>query len=117
MMSKKCGIWAVGMPLSAVLDLFKRTADRCRRFAGRFADQLRMAGQGNQLEVVGVMNVSHPLQVDFAGKPVELREFIKVLSIGDRIRVFCDDGVVVAEKVSQTQFKEIHAETVAELVH
>jgi len=116
-MSKKRGIWAVGVPLSAVLNLCKKTADRCRRFAGRIADQLRMAGQENPLEVARVMNVSHPLQVDFAGKPVELSEFIKVLSIGDRIRVFCDDGVVVAEKISQTQFKEIRAETKAELVH
>ena len=55
--------------------------------------------------------------VDFAGKPAELTEFIKALSIGDRIRVFCYDGVVVAKKISQTQFKEIHAETMAESVH
>jgi hypothetical protein len=49
--------------------------------------------------------------------PVALPEFIKTLSIGDRIRVFCDDGVVVAEKISQTQFKEIYVEVMAELVH
>jgi hypothetical protein len=55
--------------------------------------------------------------VDFAGEPVALTEFIKTLSIGDRIRVFCDDGVVVAEKISQTQFKEIHVEMMADLVH
>ena len=116
-MSKKRGIWAVGAPLSAVLDLCKRIADRCRRFAGRIADQFRMAGRENQKEVARVMKVRHPLQADFAGKPVELAEFIKTLSIGDRIRVFCDDGVVVAEKISQTQFREIHAETMAELVH
>ena len=116
-MSKKCGIWLVGVPLSAVLDLCKRTADRCRRFAGRIADHFRMAGRENQLEVARVVNVSHPLHVDFAGKPVELIEFVKGLGIGDRIRVFCDDGVVVAEKISQTQFKEIHAETMAELIH
>ena len=116
-MSKKRGIWAVGVPLPAVLDLCKRTADRCRRFAGRIADQFRMAGRENQLEVARVVNVSHPSQVDFAGKPVALTEFIKTLSIGDRVRVFCDDGVVVAEKISQTQFKEIHVEMMAELVH
>ena len=116
-MSKIRGLWAVGVPLSAVLNLCKKIADRCRRFAGRIADQLPMAGQESPLEVARVIDVSHPLQVDFAGKPVELSEFIKVLSIGDRIRVFCDDGVVVAEKISQTQFKEIHAETTAELVH
>jgi hypothetical protein len=116
-MPKKRGIWAVGVPLSAVLDLCKRTADRCRRFAGRIADQFRMAGRENQMEVARVMKVSRPLQADFTGKPVELTEFIKTLRIGDRIRVFCDDGVLVAEKISQTQFREIHAETMAELVH
>ena len=116
-MSKKRRIWAVGVPLSPVLDLCKRTADRCWRFAGRVANQLRIAGRENQMEVARVTNVSHPLYVDFAGKPVELRELIRVLRVGDRIRVFCDDGVVVAEKISQTQFKEIHAETMAELVH
>jgi hypothetical protein len=116
-MSKKYGIWAVGLSLSAVLHWCKRTADRYRRFAGRIADRLPMVGREKQLEVAPVRNVSHPLQVDFAGKPVELREFIKVLSIGDRIRVFCDDGVLVAEKISQTQFKLVQAETMAELVH
>jgi hypothetical protein len=116
-MSKKRGIWAVGVPLSAVQDLCKRTADGCRRFAGRIADQFRMAGRENHLEVARVVNVSHPLHADFAGEPVALTEFIKTLSIGDRIRVFCDDGVVVAEKISQTQFKEIHVEMMADLVH
>jgi hypothetical protein len=109
--------WAVGLSLSEALDRYKRTADRYRRLAGRIADQLRMVGREKQLEVTRVMNVNHPLHVDFDGKPVELREFVKVLSIGDRIRVFCDDGVLVAEKISQTQFKLIHAETMAELVH
>ena len=63
------------------------------------------------------MNINHPLHVDFAEKSVELRELTKVLRIGDRIRVLCDDGVLVAEKISETQFKLIHAETMAELVH
>jgi hypothetical protein len=48
---------------------------------------------------------------------VELREFLKVLNVGDRVRVFCDDGILVAEKVSKTQFKLIHAEMLAEMVH
>ena len=116
-MSIKRGIWAVGLPLSVVLDWCKRTVGRYGRVAGRIADQLRMVGREKQLEVTRVMNVNHPLHVDFDGKPVELREFVKVLSIGDRIRVFCDDGVVVAEKISPTQFREIHAEPMAELVH
>jgi len=48
---------------------------------------------------------------------MELEELIKVLRIGERIRVFCDDGVIVAEKISQTQFKLIHCQTMSELVH
>jgi hypothetical protein len=103
--------------VSAVLDWCKRTAGKYRRFAGSIADQLRMVGRENQFDVVRVMNVSQTLHVDFAGERVELREFVKVLSIGDRIRVLCDDGVLVAEKISQTQFKVIHAETMTELVH
>jgi len=116
-MPEKRGIWAVGLPLSAVLDWYKRTVGRYRRFAGRIADQLRMVGRENQFEVARVMDVSHPFHADCAGKRVELSEFIKVLSIGDRIRVLCDDGVLVAEKISETQIKVIYAETMAELVH
>ena len=115
-MSKKREICAVGLPLSAVLDWHKTTAGSYRRFAGRIAE-LRMVGRENQFEVARVMNVSHLLHADFAGKRVELREFTKVLSIGDRIRLLCDDGVLVAEKISETQLKVIHAETMSELVH
>jgi len=116
-MSKKRRICAVGLSLSAVLDCCKRAAGRFRRFAGRIADKLQTVGRENQFEVAPVINVGHPLHADFAGKRVELREFTKALSIGDRIRVLCDDGVLVAEKISETQFKVIHAETMAELVH
>ena len=103
--------------VSAVLDWCKRTAGKYRRFAGSIADQLRMVGRENQFEVARVMNGIHTLHVDCAGRRVEFSEFIKVLSIGDRIRVLCDDGVLVAEKISQTQFKLIHAETTTDLVH
>jgi hypothetical protein len=116
-MSTKRGIWAVGFPLSAVLDWCKRTADRYRRVPRRIADQSRLVGRENQLEATRVVNLSHPLHVDLPEERVELKEFTKVLSIGDRIRVLCDDGVLVAEKISETQFKIIHAEMMAELVH
>jgi hypothetical protein len=116
-MSKKRGIWAVGLRLSAVLDWCKRTAGRYRRVAGRIADQSRLVGRENQFGHARAMNGSHPLHADLAGECVELREFIKILNIGDRIRVLCDDGVLVAEKASETEFKLIHAEIIAELVH
>jgi hypothetical protein len=76
-----------------------------------------MVGRENQFEVARVINGSDTLHVDCAGRRVEFGEFLKVLSIGDRIRVLCDDGVIVAEKISETGFKLIHAETTAELVH
>ena len=116
-MSTKRGIWAVGLPLSVVLDWCKRTAGRYRRFTSRIADQSRLSGRENQFEAARVMDVSHPLHADLAGECAELREFTKVLSIGDRIRVLCDDGVLVAEKISETQFKLIHAEIMAEVIH
>jgi hypothetical protein len=116
-MSKKSGIWDVSLPLSGMLDWCKRTADGCRRFAGRIAGQSRMVGQENQSEVARAMDVNHPLHVDLAGKSVELRELTKTLRIGDRVRVFCDDGILVAEKVSETQFELIQAEPMAQLVH
>jgi hypothetical protein len=116
-MSTKRGIWEVGLPLSVMLEWCKRTVGRFRRVPGRIADQSRLVGRENQFEATRVMNLSHPLHADLAEKCVELKEFTKVLSIGDRIRVLCDDGVLVAEKISETQFKVIHAEMMAELVH
>jgi hypothetical protein len=115
-MSKKNGIRDVSLPLPAVLDWCKRTADRFRLIAGRIAGQSRM-GRQNQSEVARAMNVSHPLHVDLGGKRVELRELTKALRIGDRVRVFCDDGILVAEKISETHFELIQAEPIAQLVH
>ncbi len=116
-MSKKIGIWAVGLPLSAMLKWYKETAGRYRRLARRIAYQLKMAGRRKQFEAAEVIKVSPPFHADFSGSPVELREFTRVLSIGDRIRVLCDDGVLVAEKVSETQFRVILTQTLAELIH
>jgi hypothetical protein len=42
---------------------------------------------------------------------------VKALNIGDRIRVLCDDGALVAEKISQTQFELIHCQVMSKLVH
>jgi hypothetical protein len=116
-MSKKLGIWAAGLPLSVMLNWYKRAAGRFRQLARRIACQLRMMRQRKQFEAAEVIKVSPPFHADLAGSPVELREFTRVLSIGDRIRVLCDDGVLVAEKVSETQFRVIHAQAMAELVH
>jgi hypothetical protein len=116
-MSKKFGIWAVGLPLSAMLNWYRRAAGRYRALARKIAGQLRMVGRGKQFEAAEVKKVNPPFHADFAGSPLELREFARVMSIGDRIRVLCDDGVLVAEKISETQFRVIHAQAMAELVH
>ena len=116
-MSRKSGIQDVSLPPSAVLGWCKRAADRFRLFAGRIVGRSRVVGQENQSEVARAMNVSNPLHVDLAGKSIELRELAKALRIGDRVRVFCDDGILVAEKISETQFELIQAEPMAQLVH
>ena len=76
-------------------------------FSGRLKEKVGNAGRYDPL-----LDLAYG-----ASKLVVVNAAKKTLSIGDRIRVFCDDGVVVAEKISQTQFKEIHVEMMAELVH
>jgi hypothetical protein len=71
-----------------------------------------MVGQENGFGVARPMNSSKMVQLDFAGGLVELKElkkFTDVMRIGDRIRAFCDDGVIEAEKISPTRFKLIYA--------
>lgn len=55
------------------------------------------------------MSASKTVQVDLAGGLVELKKITEVMRIGDRIRAFCDDGVIEAEKISPTRFKLIYA--------
>jgi hypothetical protein len=70
--------------------------------------------QENRFEIARTTNNGQPFQLDFSSERVELKEFAKTLNIGDRIRMFCDDGVLVAEKISQTQFKVLYSETMSE---
>src|SRR5215471_12869109 len=116
-MSKRSENWAASLSASATLDWCQRLVGKFLLLAGRIADQLRMAGRKNRFEVGRIMSPSHPIQVDLAGMRVELMEFVRTLNIGDRVRMFCDDGVLVAEKISQTQLRIIQAETMAEGVH
>jgi len=113
-MSKRQGIWVVRWPLSSALGWWKRTAGRYWRFAASTKD----GRQENQFEIARTTNNSQPIQLDFASSErVELKEFAKTLNIGDRVRMFCDDGVLVAEKISQTQLKVLYSETMSERVH
>jgi hypothetical protein len=54
--------------------------------------------------------------MDFCGEGVELEEITRLLTVGDRIRVLCDDGVITAEKISETQFKLIDFQMMPKLV-
>jgi len=110
-MSKRHGIWA-SLPLSA-LDWGKKAAGRYWRFAGGIVWSIT---DGRRTDEFKVSPPKNPVQVDFCGERIELREFIKVLSIGDRIRLLCDDGLLVAEKISETRCKLIHSEKVDKLV-
>jgi hypothetical protein len=116
-MSKRCGIWGVSSSLLNALDWCKRTAGRYWRFAGTIGWSTTADRRHDQFEGRRSTNVSHLLQRDSCGERIELKEFVKVLSVGDRIRVLCDDGVLVAEKISQTQFKLIDSQKASELVH
>lgn len=114
-MSKKPGIQRISFPLSAALDSYKQMADRCLRVAGEMVSSIRR--RLNPFKVEERTKAGHPLEIGCRQNHMELQEFIKVLSIGDRIRVLCDDGVLVAEKISQTQFKLIDCQMASKLIH
>jgi hypothetical protein len=102
----KGGIWGSGVLLSALLEGWERTVRVCRRFAVRVVDQSR---QEKGSAVARPTSDFKTVQIDLGGGIAELGEFTKAMRIGDRIRAFCDDGVIEAEKVSQTRFKLIHS--------
>jgi hypothetical protein len=116
-MSKRCAIWGISLSLLAALDWCKRTAGRYWPFSGGIVWSITPGHRHDQVERAQSTKVGHPVQIDFCGERIELKEFTKALNIGDRIQVLCDDGVLVAEKISQTQFKLIHAQMLSELVH
>jgi len=96
-MSKRRGVWSISWPLAAMLHWFKRNVRSFRKEVSRRRDQFEVARQTNE-------------------ESIELKEFVKVLNVGDQIRVLCDDGLLVAEKVSETQFELIHSQMMSKLV-
>ena len=91
--------------------------ERYWRFASRIFWTITTRRRHDQFEVARPTSFNQRLQTSSCQEPAELAEFIQLLCIGDRIRVFCDDGVLVAERVSQTQFKVIQCQMMSELVH
>lgn len=114
-MSKRSGIWRISVPLSAGLDKCKQKVRRYWRVAGGIVSSLSQ--RLDLFEVERWAKANHPSQKACGQGSMELQEFIKVLSIGDRIRVLCDDGVLVAEKISQNQFKLIECRAASKLIH
>jgi hypothetical protein len=106
-MSTGRGIWGIGLAFSTALDRCKRAAGRYRRFAGGMFRSNTARRRHDQLEV----------PIGSCQQLIKFNELINVLRVGERIQVLCDDGVIVAEKISQTQFKLIHCQAMSELVH
>ena len=106
-MSKERGIWRLGLALSTALDRCKRIAGRYWRFAGGTFRSTTARRRPDQLEV----------PIGSCQQLIKFNELIGVLRVGERIQVLCDDGVIVAEKISHTQFKLIHCQAMSELVH
>jgi hypothetical protein len=106
-MSKGRTIRAVSSSLSAALNQFKRAANRFWQLIIRVACSITNSQRENQ--------IARP--VNISGDSTELKDFLKTLHIGDRLSILCDDGVLVIEKVSQTQIQVVHSQVLAELVH
>jgi hypothetical protein len=106
-MSKGTRIWRRGR-LSAVLDWWKSTVSRYGRFAGGSADQSRTISQQDTFENASSAHELKMVKIGPDSLEAEFREFTEAMRVGDRIRTFCDDGVIEAEKVSQTQFKLVY---------
>jgi hypothetical protein len=100
--------------LSVVLNWFEKAYKRC---LGSVVSSAIEDHRRDPSEVALPTNIGQGIEVDFCGKRIELRKLTRLLSVGDRIRILCDDGVLVAEKVSPTQFKLIQSQTAGELVH
>jgi hypothetical protein len=106
-MSKGRTIRAVSSSLSAALNQCKRAANRFWQLIIRVACSITNSQRENQ--------IARP--VNISGDSTELKDFLKTLHIGDRLSILCDDGVLVIEKVSQTQIQVVHSQVLAELVH
>ncbi len=117
-MLKRRGNGRIKLPLPVALDMCKTTVGTSWQFFRRVFRSITARARHDQLKVDLITDVSHSLLTDSSCRQnMEFEEVVKVLNIGDRIRVLCDDGVVVAEKISQTQFELIHYQMISGLIH
>lgn len=116
-MSERRGISSIGLLVSAMLGRCKRTAAGYWRWVSRIVCP-RVGGHGSDpVETMRPVNVGQLPGIGFSGEDIALKELIRMLTIGERIRILCDDGVLVAEKISQTQFKLIDSQRMSKFVH
>lgn len=115
--SKRRGISGISLLLSAMRDWCKRTAARYWQGVSGIVWPMSSGHRKGPFEAVGRVNIGQSPRKNLCGQWIELNEVIKVLRIGDRIRMLCDDGVLVAEKVSQTEFRLIDSQRMSKLVH
>lgn len=116
-MSKGPGTSRISLLLSAMLTWCKRAATRYWQGVSGIVRLVRGGCRSDPSEDVRPVNVGQPLRIDFCDEDIELKEILRMLTVGDRIRILCDDGVLVAEKMSQTQFKLVGAQSMSKLVH
>lgn len=116
-MSTRSRIRVAKSPLSAALAWFKKFRSWYFGFVDRTVHS-QQRHRDNRLEVAGETSLIRPtVQIEFYGGRIELKELTDALRIGDRVRLFCNDGVLLAEKVSQTRLKIIQTQGLAELIH
>lgn len=116
-MSKKREMKSISSWLGVTLDWCRRTARRSLCRTRRVTFSTVDDHTNEQFEVGSLTKVKDGLQVHFRGNRMEFDEFSQSLSIGDRIRVLCDDGVLIAEKISPTQFELIHSQGISPFIH
>src|SRR2546421_12808302 len=108
-MSKRRGNGRIKLPLPVALDMCKTTVGRSWQFFRRVFRSIAARTRHDHLKVDLITDVSHSLLTDSSFRQnMELEEVVKGLKIGERIRVHCDYGGVVAGKNSQTPFELIH---------
>jgi len=110
--------------MRSISSLLSAALDRCKRIVERYLRERRKAmlsaadgGESDPFEAGSLTNGQDALRVNLREDRMEFDEFLKSLSIGDRIRVLCDDGVLVAEKVSQTQFELVNSQVLSRFIH
>jgi hypothetical protein len=108
-MPKEREIPTMNSPLSSVSERCKRIKDRFRRCAVGIVRSITGRRPETQLDVEQAVRIVY--------ENIELKESLKLLRIGDRLRVTCNDGMLVVEKISQTQVKLVHSQAISELVH